>query len=625
MKATPEQASYIENRKARQWLEICKSKYRGCRSHERGWRKLAEKGREYYFGRQLDEADAQVLADRKQPDVVFNYALPLVRALMMIAISNIPDWQAHPIGRDDDRTAEVVTGALKYVDEVNYGSFVRSQISFDRFVYGVGWVLVGRSVRSIDPRDEPAQFMRIPPDQVSYDWRITEPSGSELNFAIITRRVIEADLIQAFPGYRQQIMSAPTEDEVVRDVRTDRKTSGGGEYNGFFDFIPPVKAWDAIGNGPGVDYDRPQSRLVHQIYDRLYKTFNMVCYRDGFKRKLSPGESIGEVMMDPMVSYIAPMTAPYIVMTQFVDDAILSVEIMDDGHDQIPLIPFFYEMDEAGCPVSFMRALLDPSDMVNKRHSRAMALLLSPKYLVNTSMIDFDDEEDEESLAEKLATPGSVIKVSGPDAISVIQEPDSAQQQMSYMEGAIQSMHQIASISPDLMGIANPNSRSAVSKQESADQSASMQMPGEFHSLVQWERCGYMLSTLIAKLHTEEWHFAISDDIEGQKVFVANKGIYNHESGEISVANDIQRFRANIKLGTRPYTPTRRIAESQQLVNLAQNNNDPSIKPALEFLALQTMETPRKREMLRIYQEAWTRSQQQLAQAAAPANPQQAA
>lgn len=77
-------------------------------------RKLAERDRDYYDGKQYTAAELKVLQDRGQPDIVINRIKPKIDFLAGYEASNRTDPKAFPRTPQDQDASEAATDALRY-------------------------------------------------------------------------------------------------------------------------------------------------------------------------------------------------------------------------------------------------------------------------------------------------------------------------------------------------------------------------------------------------------------------------------------------------------------------------------------------------------------------------------
>jgi hypothetical protein len=93
----------------------------------------AEKARDYYDGYQWTEREVRILENRKQPPITINRIKPKVLFLKGMETQNRTDPKALPRTPNDDKSGEVSTDALRYVEEVNRSDYEFSD-GFENYI-----------------------------------------------------------------------------------------------------------------------------------------------------------------------------------------------------------------------------------------------------------------------------------------------------------------------------------------------------------------------------------------------------------------------------------------------------------------------------------------------------------
>jgi len=93
----------------------------------------AEKARDYYDGYQWTEKEVRHLENRKQPPITINRIKPKVMFLKGMEAQNRTDPKALPRTPNDDKSGEVSTDALRYVEEVNRSDYEFSD-GFENYI-----------------------------------------------------------------------------------------------------------------------------------------------------------------------------------------------------------------------------------------------------------------------------------------------------------------------------------------------------------------------------------------------------------------------------------------------------------------------------------------------------------
>lgn len=144
--------------------------------HARG---EAEKSRDYYDGRQLDEKQIKALNRRKQPIVIENLIRPKIDYLCGLERQNRTDPKAWPRTMAHEKDAEACTDALRYVADDQNVSIKRSHVFSNMLIEGFGGVEVSarRVKEGVDPKVE-----WIPWDRLFFDPHSTQSDFSDATY-----------------------------------------------------------------------------------------------------------------------------------------------------------------------------------------------------------------------------------------------------------------------------------------------------------------------------------------------------------------------------------------------------------------------------------------------------------
>lgn len=154
-------------------------KYEEAEQASQTARTEAEKARDYYDGRQLDEAQIKALGKRKQPIVIENLIRPKIDYLCGLERQNRTDPKAYPRTMAHEKDAEACTDALRYVADDQSIDVKRSHVFQNILVEGFGGVEVGakRVKEGIDPKVD-----WIPWDRLFFDPHSSQADFSDANY-----------------------------------------------------------------------------------------------------------------------------------------------------------------------------------------------------------------------------------------------------------------------------------------------------------------------------------------------------------------------------------------------------------------------------------------------------------
>jgi hypothetical protein len=202
----------------------------------------AERGRDYYDGKQLTPDQIKALQKRKQPIVIENLIRGKVNYLCGLERQQRTDPKAYPRTAQHEDDANAITDALRYVVQDQNFPIKRSAVFQHMLVEGFGGVEVfaERVRNAIDPA-----IKQIDWDRLFYDPHSCKPDFSDANYlGYVTWMDIE-EAKRRWQG-KDAILDATFQ-------------AGASSIDETFDDKPKWKTW--------VDTNRKRVRIV-TIYDR---------------------------------------------------------------------------------------------------------------------------------------------------------------------------------------------------------------------------------------------------------------------------------------------------------------------------------------------------------------------
>ena len=129
-------------------------------------RRLSQKCRDYYDSKQWTDREAAILESRRQAPIVVNRIRPKIEGLVGLYDLRKTDPKAYPRTQKHEKSAKVVTDALRFVVDNNDFDITRLDVAQEFFVEGYGGVFidVGRKKNEIMIR-----LNHIPWDRVYFD------------------------------------------------------------------------------------------------------------------------------------------------------------------------------------------------------------------------------------------------------------------------------------------------------------------------------------------------------------------------------------------------------------------------------------------------------------------------
>jgi hypothetical protein len=602
---SPDQASTLK--RVQGYLKAAK------RHDERtGWRKRALEGVRMYFGDQWDEDAKATVQGRGQPVITNNRLKLTVKVVLGLLLSRPMDWQAKPVGANDDDLSEAGTAALKWVANRSRMPQLQKRWYFDDLTAGITWALVGPRVRWKDPRREIVQHRRVDWREVRKDPRSQELDGSDMQWAIWSRKISRADLIANYKLSPDQVGKLAEKDPNLTDREND--SNGVTVVAGPTDLTPPPSMWERFEDWNKLDQepcdegDDNKQVVVHRVYE--YRDTKVWLYEgpDG-----SPLEFDGphtpegmQIIRDPrtVTYYVAPV--PKVWEVEFSGEVLLSEKQSQSEHDRIPLIPCYYEMDEHGDPVSFVEALKDMQREVNYRRSKMLHELhnalvaIDPKVLGQVGLT-------QDAIKEIIQTPGGILPIP-PEMIKFLTRGDLAAQQFQVMQASEEAIQRNAGTNDHLMGYDTP-AESGKAKEISVAQGQTAQRDAEQNLITFHQQIGELTLSDICTFHKGPWVVRVTDDVGKDKFITLNERQLDPATGQIRTLRDLNSAAMEVEIDEVPWTPTLRQRAFAEINDMANQEPDPILRRAYRRIAFTVGDMPERSKILDMLTEAEQQSQ----------------
>jgi len=565
------------------------------------WHKRAKECWEFYDSEQWTSADKEALRQRRQAPITINRIAPTIDLVVGLQVTQPVDWNARPVGLQDDNVAQAMSAAMKFVATQNNAFDTLIESYRDSLVYGIGWMLTGFYVRDPDPRAEPVQMTRIDPREVMFDPKCKNKDLSDARFVIWSRKVELDDAIRAFPKLKKKYSQRGLERHYSDETGNDYKV-----YDGMIDVIPPPSMWDQLADWNMYEQDdhdpETETVLLHELWERMTRKAMLMEHRNGYIHEFDPNDPAAmDMLVSDDVRRVFETEVPYIRYHVFSGTTLLVSEDSPYQHNRFPFVPVWHKRDRNGDPFSMVETLKDMQREINHRRSRLLwelisnSLRISPKAFAATQLT-----MDEVQM--KAARPDS-IWVGDRDDIDVMPKPATASSQFQLMQDAKQEIQSVSGMNDDLMGF-DSSSRSGKAKQISMIQGATIQRPKEANLHLAHKLCGEIVMQLIQQAHTDEWVVRITDNMNQDQIIQLNTPIVDPATGQVRVLNDIAQSRFDVQIEEAPWTPTQRDRAMSLLSEMIQSEPDPVMRNALHEAAIMVGDIPYKAKVLEILNKA---------------------
>lgn len=178
------------------------------------------KDRDYKDGFQWDESELLVLADRGQPDSVFNIIARKVDGIVGVEIRTRSEPRAFPRTPQDQKASEIATDTLRYVKEKTRWMSIKTAMFEQGLVEGYAAVEIGGA-------QDDVPILPIPADEFFFDPRSRRADFSDARY-LGTAKWVDADLAAATFG-DSAIVQETLDQSLATDEFKDRPDTNWGD------------------------------------------------------------------------------------------------------------------------------------------------------------------------------------------------------------------------------------------------------------------------------------------------------------------------------------------------------------------------------------------------------------
>jgi hypothetical protein len=336
-------------------------------------RKLAERDRDYYDGKQWTSTERSALEKRGQPVVTFNRIQRKVNYLKGLEAQSRKDPKAFPRTPGDDGSAQAATDAIRYVcDDCNWDQ-KRSEAFENIIVEGSGAIFVGGrdDKQGIDP-----YLIHIPWDRHYADPYSRRPDFSDAAYQGIVQWQELDDILSAHPE-RKDIIESTLAASKDTDTYDDR---------------PKERMW--------ADYSRKRIRVCEEYYLEGGKWMCATFTGGGYLKDPEP--------------------SPY---------------LDEDGKPECPIKAISAYIDRDNNRYGEVRAMISPQDEINKRRSKGLHAINSRQLRISPAVSISNGQSDATAIKRELAKPDGVF-FGEKDQVEVLQTGDMAAANLQLLQEA---------------------------------------------------------------------------------------------------------------------------------------------------------------------------------------------
>jgi hypothetical protein len=534
-------------------------------------RRLMQQDEDYYDHDQWDSQSLAILQKRGQEPLTYNVIAQSINWVLGTERRTRTDYRILPRNKEARGSAEKKSHLLKYLADVNKTEFHVSRSFADAAKVGLGWIESG--VQD-DTEGEPIYEAHASWRSIIYD---TAAQDLDLEDARFMFRTKWADLDNAcalFPD-RKGVIQASTSSHYEFGAFLDRHgdeamdsqeymaDTASGRYNSIEhptyarDRVRLIEAWFKI---PVNEKRMAGGEFRGEIYDP-----------DSLGHQVSIASGFGEVR--------ERLTQRVYVMVMTLN-GVLWMSPSPYRHNRYPFTPIWgYRKAADSTPYGIIRGMISAQKDLNKRLSKALAILNSNKVIMDEGAVaDLDEFEEEISRSDAI-----IVKRPGKE-LSINVDRDLASAHLDIMNLSMSMVQTLSGITDEALGrTTNATSGRAI---QSRQEQGAMSTAAIFDNLRFARQIhGEKVLSLIEQFMSEEKTFRITNRRGSPDYITINDSLPE---------NDITRTKADYIISEDAWNASLRQAGVQQFMELLTQVGPvaPQIVMVLLDLVVEMMDLP---------------------------------
>lgn len=527
---------------------------------------------DYYDHLQYTQEEIQAMRERGQAPLVFNLCKLAVDWLHGTETRSRWDWAIRPRTPNDEATVKAKQAYIKYLDDLNYARWARSQAFLDSLKVGVGWNEVSASA---DPDTPPVMIEHERWRNVWWDPYSRQPLLKDCRY-LIRKRTLDVEFAVAmFPQHEQMIyQSASVEgrlgfagfdvydiDDDLPQLWLDTDSSGRTRSRGLG------------GIGP---YGMQQRVTILQTEYRQPVRAKRMTARAAELQALN-GEVFdpskpehAAALKDGAVS-IADSVRQEMKYAIWLPEGVLREGTMPYRHRRFSLTPTWaYRRDRDGMPYGVIRGARDAQSDYNKRLSKAQWHLATNQVIADEDAMTPEGWED---VRTEAARPDGIIRLNsaktgaGSKRFELRTGETAAQSQVAMAQLAADHVHNGTGVNREQMG-RDSNATSGRAIQAKQNEGALTTAPLFDAYRMFFQATGQLVLSVAEQYVTAPQQFRVTEDPASNQVawVQINTPVLNQETGQWEYQNDITAQAADYIVDAQDFRETMRLAMAEQLM-----------------------------------------------------------
>ena len=507
------------------------------------WRARMELDEAFYDSDQWDAESKAILEERGQEPLVLNVIAQSLNWIIGSERRARADYKILPRKKEAAKAAERKSQLLKYLSDVNKSQFGHSEAFEEMVKAGVSFMESG--VQS-DTDGEPIYDRFESWRNIIWDSSASERDLSDARYFFRSKWVDLDDACAKFPKRKAQIeLAALNNNEFggsidrfgddAMDAREDETYARGYSNTEHPNFtrerVRLIEAWFKI---PVETEVMGGGEFAGELYDEA---------SPGHARQIETGE--GEVRNRTVYrTFVMVMTTTHA----------LWFSESPYRHNRYPFTPMWcYRKSKTGEPYGVVRNMVDAQKDINKRFSKALAILSSNKTIMDEGAVDDLDEFEDE-----VSRPNAIIVKKHGKHLQIDADRELSAAHLSVMQMSMQMIQTLSGVTDEAMGRTTNavSGRAIMARQEQGAVSTARPFDGQ-RACRQYH--GEKMLSLIEQFMSEEKQFRITNS-RGQPDYVmVNDGIPE---------NDIVSTKADYIISDDDWNASLRQAQVTELMEL---------------------------------------------------------
>lgn len=540
------------------------------------WRRRMELDEDMYDSDQWDAESKLILEERGQEPLVLNVIAQSINWIIGSQRNARTDYKILPRRKEASKSAERKGQLLKYLSDVNKSQFSFSDAFEEQIKAGLSWLECGvQDDADGEPIYERFESWR----NIVWDSSASERDLSDGRYLFRTKWVDLDTAIALFPNREAAIRHSASPvyefgasldrfgDDAMDSSEIDsvRDAYSSIEHPAYSrDRVRLIEAWFKVpeqeevmagGDFAGEIYDERSPGHAEQVETGMAEVRKRLTYRTKVM-----------VMTSSRVLWFSK--SPY-------------------RHNRYPLTPLWcYRKKKTGEPYGIVRNMVDAQKDINKRFSKALAILSSNKTIMDEGAVsDLDEFEDE------VSRPNAIIVKKKGYELNIDADRELSAAHLQVMQMSMQMIQTLSGVTDEAMGrTTNAVSGKAITARQ--EQGAVSTSTAFDHLRAARQYHGEKMLSLTEQFMDERKQFRITNS-RGQPDYVEiNDGLPE---------NDIVRTKADFVISEDDWNASIRRAQVTELMEMMTQLAPvaPQIVMVLLDLVVETMDIPSREEIVK--------------------------